>query len=85
MIQECPVCIELTVFEVIEIVERLLIVGEVKTVYTEEKYLTEGKLDQVKIGQMVYTQPPSVYWLLGDKIADAFSVAKNLRSKATNN
>ena len=79
MIEECPVCIELTVFDVLEMVERLLIVGEVKHIYTEERYLTDGKLDQEKIGQLAYTQPPSAYWLLGERVADAFSVGKKLR------
>ena len=83
MIRECPICVELTVFEVLEIVERLLIVGEVKRIYTEEQYLTDGKLDQEKIRQMVYTQPPSAYWLLGEKVADGFSVGKKLRSLGT--
>ncbi len=78
MIKECPVCIELTVFDVLEMVERLLIVGEVKHIYTEERFLTDGKLDQEKIGQLAYTQPPSAYWLLGERVAEAFSVGKKL-------
>jgi flavin reductase (DIM6/NTAB) family NADH-FMN oxidoreductase RutF len=82
MIKECPVCVELTVFDEIEMVDRLLIIGEVKHIYTEERYLTDGKLDQDKIGILSYTQPPSAYFLLGEKVADAFSVGKKLRSKA---
>jgi flavin reductase (DIM6/NTAB) family NADH-FMN oxidoreductase RutF len=81
MIHECPVCVELAVYDVLEMVERLLFVGEVKHVYTEEKYLTDGKLDQEKIRQMAHTQPPSEYWLLGENVADAFSVGKKIRSK----
>lgn len=79
MIKECPVCVELTVFKEVEIADRLLIVGEVQHIYTEECYLTDGKLDQDKIGILSYTQPPSAYYLLGEKVADAFSVGKQLR------
>ena len=70
--------VELKLYDVIEMVERLLIIGEVMHIYTEERYLTDGKLDQEKIRQMNYTQPPSAYWLLGKKIADAFSIGKTL-------
>jgi flavin reductase (DIM6/NTAB) family NADH-FMN oxidoreductase RutF len=78
MIAECPVCFELTVHQIIDIAGRALIIGEVQHVYTEERYLTDGKLDQKKIKQLVYTAPPSCYWTLGEKIADAFSVGKKL-------
>lgn len=78
MIRECPVCFELTVFQIIESFERNLIIGEVRHVYSEERYLTDGKLDQRKINQLIYIQPPGQYWTLGDKVADAFSVGKEL-------
>ncbi|MFW9933583.1 MAG: flavin reductase family protein, partial [Candidatus Thorarchaeota archaeon] len=46
MIEECPICFELVLSEIIERDERALIIGEVKHIYTEERYLTEGKIDQ---------------------------------------
>ena len=78
MIRECPVCFELTVHQIINMVGRALIIGEVQHVYTEKRYLTDGRLDQKKIKQLVYTSPPSCYWTLGEKIADAFSVGKQI-------
>jgi flavin reductase (DIM6/NTAB) family NADH-FMN oxidoreductase RutF len=78
MIRECPVCFELSVFQIIEMLDRDLIIGEVKHAYSEDRYLTDGKLDQKKINQLIYTQPPSQYWALGRKVADAFSVGKEL-------
>ena len=80
MIQECPVCFELTVFQILEMFERNLIIGEVRHAYSEGRYLTDGKLDQTKINQLIYTQPPSQYWTLGKKVADAFSVGKDLNT-----
>lgn len=78
MIQECPVCFELVVFQIIEMFERNLIIGEVKHAYSEEQYLVDGKLDQMKINQLIYTQPPGKYWTLGEEVADAFSIGKEL-------
>jgi flavin reductase (DIM6/NTAB) family NADH-FMN oxidoreductase RutF len=79
MIRECPVCYELTVFQIIEVLDRDLIIAEVKHTYSEERYLTDGTLDQKKINQLIYTQPPSRYWALGEKVADAFSIGKELK------
>jgi flavin reductase (DIM6/NTAB) family NADH-FMN oxidoreductase RutF len=79
MIRECPVCFELTVFQIIEMLDRNLIIGEVKHTYTEERYLTDGKIDQKKINQLVYTQPPGWYWILGEQVAEAFSAGKELK------
>lgn len=78
MIRECPVCFELIVFQIIEMFDRNLIIGEVKHAYSEEQYITDGKLDQTKINQLIYTQPPSQYWTLGEKVADAFSIGKEM-------
>ncbi|MBN2229355.1 MAG: flavin reductase family protein [Candidatus Thorarchaeota archaeon] len=80
MIRECPVCIELTVNQIIEMYERDLIIGEVKHIYTEERFLTDGKLDQKKINQLIYTQPPGHYWTLGSTIGEAFSIGKELKA-----
>ena len=78
MIEECPVCFELEVSEIIERENRALIISEVKHTYTEERYLTDDKLDQKKLHQLVFTQPSGAYWALGEKIGDAWSIGKTL-------
>jgi len=78
MIEECPVCFELEVIEIIEREGRALVIGEVKHTYTEEHYLTDGKLDQEQLKQLIFTQPPGAYWSFGKKIGDAWSIGKRL-------
>lgn len=79
MIEESPVNFELVVYEIRDFLDRVLIIGEVKHVYTEERYLGNGRLDQEKVNQVVFTQPPGCYWSLGGKLGDAWSIGKKLQ------
>ena len=78
MIRECPVTAECTVHDIIDISSHYLVLGEVKHLYTEERYMTNGVLDQNKLKPLLFTNPARQYWSLGDVVADAYSVGKEL-------
>ena len=50
-------------------------------VYTEERFLTEGKLDFNKMKPLILSQPDTSYWKLGEKIADAWSIGKRYKNR----
>jgi flavin reductase (DIM6/NTAB) family NADH-FMN oxidoreductase RutF len=79
MIRECPVTAECTLTELIDMSTHNLLLGEVKHLYSEEKFMTDGVLDQKKLNLLVFTNPAQQYWILGDVVADAFSVGKDLK------
>ncbi len=79
MIRECPVTAECTVTEIIDISSHYLILGEVKHLYSEEKYMTNGVLDQKKLRPLLFTNPARQYWSLGDIVADAYSIGKQFQ------
>ena len=79
MIKECPVTAECTLTELIDMSTHYLLLGEVKHLYSEEKFMTDGVLDQKKLNLLVFTNPARQYWTLGDVVADAFSVGKDLK------
>ncbi|MFX1286468.1 MAG: flavin reductase family protein [Promethearchaeota archaeon] len=79
MVQECPLSLECRVYDIIELPEITLVLGEVMAAYTEEQYMTEGKLDPKKINPFTFSQPDNKYWALGDLVADAFSIGKVLK------
>ncbi|MFX0061065.1 MAG: flavin reductase family protein [Candidatus Hermodarchaeota archaeon] len=79
MIRECPICLELKLKDTIELSMTFLFLGEVIKVYTEEQYLTEGKLDILKTAPVLYTGPDRNYWTIGEHLAKAFSVGKKLK------
>ena len=79
MIQECPLCLECRVYDIIELPSITLVLGEIVTAYTEEQYTSEGKLDSKKIDPFTLSQPDNKFWALGDMVADAFSIGKTLK------
>ncbi|MFX1368908.1 MAG: flavin reductase family protein [Promethearchaeota archaeon] len=79
MITDCPLCIELTLHDILNIAERAFVLGAVQHVYTEEQYLTDGVLDQKKVNQLIFTNPANQYWTLGEEVAKAFSIGKKLK------
>ena len=78
MISECPVTAELALTELIEVSTHYLLLGEVKHLYSEHRFMTDGILDQKKLNLLVFTDPAGQYWTLGDVVADAYSIGKEL-------
>ncbi|MFX1538690.1 MAG: flavin reductase family protein [Promethearchaeota archaeon] len=79
MIRECPLCLELKLRDTIQLPRTYLFLGEVIKAYTEEQYLTEGKLDIHKTAPILFTGLDNDYWAIGEHLAKAFSVGKKLK------
>lgn len=78
MIQECPLCVECKVYDIVELPRTDLVLGEIIAAYTEERYMSDGKLDPKKINPFMLTQPDNHYWGLGKIVADAFAIGKTI-------
>lgn len=78
MIRECPVTAECTLTDMIELSTHYILLGEVKHLYSEERYMTNSVLDQKKLNLLIFTNPARQYWTLGDVIADAYSIGEEL-------
>jgi flavin reductase (DIM6/NTAB) family NADH-FMN oxidoreductase RutF len=57
-----------------------LIVGEIISAYSEEKFLTDKKLDIKKMNPFVLTMPDNNYWKVGELLAKGWSVGKKIKS-----
>ena len=78
MIQECPLTIECKLHDTIDLPTHLLVLGEVVAAYTDDRYLTDGKVDVKKVNPVVLTMPDNRYWAVGDYLAQAWNVGKKL-------
>ncbi len=80
MIKECPITAECTVHDMIALPDHIIVLGEVKHLYSEERYLTDGSLDPKKFDPIVFTRPGPIgtYWRLGEALGRAWSIGKNL-------
>jgi flavin reductase (DIM6/NTAB) family NADH-FMN oxidoreductase RutF len=81
MIQECPLCLECKLLQVVPLPTNNLFLGEIVGAYTEEIYLTDGKPDIQKMNPFVLTMPDNNYWRIGEWAAKAWSVGRKLKEK----
>lgn len=79
LIQECPLCMACSVYEAKKLPSNTLYIGEIIEVFTEERYLTDGKPDIKKMNPFTLTMPDNNYWQVGDHAAKAWSVGKQLK------
>ena len=70
--------------KLVEIVESSLneiFIGEIMGTYTEERFLTDGKLDFRKMKPLILSQPDTSYWSLGEPVARAWNIGKRYKAK----
>ncbi len=81
MIGDFPLCMECRVVQVVESGQNEIFIGDIVGVYTEDRFLTEGRLDFAKMKPLVLSQPDTAYWGLGGPVAKAWSVGKKFKAK----
>jgi flavin reductase (DIM6/NTAB) family NADH-FMN oxidoreductase RutF len=72
MIKECPLCIECKLVAVVELPKNELFIGQIINAYSEQKYLTNGKLDTTKLGICTLNFADSSYRTPGRIVGKAF-------------
>jgi len=77
---ECPVCIACRVNQAVKLPVDTLFIGDVVEVYTEERFLTNGKPDIQKVNPFTLTMPDNGYWRVGEKVGRAWSDGKKLKA-----
>ena len=78
MIGECPLNLECKLVDTIELSEVFFFLGEIVGAYSEERYLTDGKLDITKTNPFLLTMPDGNYRPVGDPIGKAWEVGAKL-------
>ncbi|MFZ0451894.1 MAG: flavin reductase family protein [Desulfatiglandaceae bacterium] len=85
MIKDCPLCMECKVVDVVESSMNEIFIGEIMGTYTEERYLSDGKLDFRKMNPLILSQPDTSYWRLGEPVAAAWSIGKKYKASRESN
>ncbi len=85
MIKECPVNIECRVIQTIERPVHTVFIGEINETYIDDSYMTEKEWDLSKVNPVLLGGLPSregryrgSYWRLGEYLAPAWEVGKEL-------
>ncbi len=79
MIAECPISMECSLKKMHKISIDTLVIGEIVAIYTEDKYLTDGKPDISKMKPLLLTMPDNHYWSVGDRIGTAWKDGKDFK------
>lgn len=79
MISESTLCMECKLIDAVELPTNYFFIGEIIASYTEEKYLTDGKLDIKKMNPLLLTMPDNTYWTVGEFAGKAWSIGKKLK------
>ncbi len=78
LIEECPLNIACRVIQTCDLPGDTLFLGEVVESYLDETCFYEGKPDPEAIDPLVLTMPDNHYWRMGNFIAKAWSVGKEV-------
>lgn len=79
MIRQCPLTMECKVTNVVDLPADEFFIGEIVDVYTEEQYLTDGRLDIQKMKPFTLTMPGNGYWSVGEQVGKAWSIGKSYK------
>jgi flavin reductase (DIM6/NTAB) family NADH-FMN oxidoreductase RutF len=82
LIRDCPLNIECKLVEIVKSGLNEIFIGDIMGTYTEERFLTEGKLDLRKMQPLILSQPDTTYLRIGDPVAKAWNIGKRLKSKS---
>ena len=82
MIRNCPLSIECNLFEMVPLPSNKVVIGEIVAAYSDERYMSNGKLDILKISPFLLTMPDNNYWRVGEKLAKAWNVGLNYKAEA---
>ena len=83
MIEQCPVNLECKAMHTLYLGSHALLVALIKEVYVSEACLTHGEPDIDKVHPLIYaTGTDKAYYEFGGRLAEAFSVGKELKKAA---
>jgi len=72
MIAACPLNIECKLVQAVDLPSNTFFIGEIRNVYSEERYLTDKKPDPKKMRPFLLTMPDNRFWALGDQVGNAW-------------
>lgn len=81
MITACPINLECRIAQTVDLPTNTFFIGEIVTIYTEDRFLMEGKPDVKKVRPFLHTMPDNGYWAVGENVGRAWQAGKALKEK----
>ncbi len=77
MIRECPVNMELTLHQVIDLPAHEVFVGELVATHVAPEALEKGKVDLEKVKPLLFDYASGWYWSLGEPVAPCWRAGRD--------
>ncbi len=81
MIRECPLNLECKLVQTLDFPMGEVFIGEIVAAYSEDQYLTNGLPDIKKMNPIIFSMPDNNYWKVGEHLARAWNIGKELHSE----
>jgi flavin reductase (DIM6/NTAB) family NADH-FMN oxidoreductase RutF len=79
MIDDCPLCMECKIVNVVDLPSNEVFIGEIVGAYANAECFSDGKPDIKKIKPFTLTMPDNQFWEVGDNVGDAWSIGKSFK------
>ena len=80
LIAECPVSMELKLFQTVTIGQHEIFIGELVNTYVDEACLTDGKPDLARIDPLLFDFMMIDYWSIGKRTGKPWRDGKSLKT-----
>ena len=84
MIRECPVNMELRLYDVIDFPTHDIFIGELVETYADEEVMDGGKIDVQKLKPLLFDMASAKYYGLGQPLGNCWSAGKELKKTGRN-
>jgi flavin reductase (DIM6/NTAB) family NADH-FMN oxidoreductase RutF len=81
LITVCPLNIACRLIQAVDLPTNTFFIGEIVTIFSEERYLSGGKPDITKIRPFLLTMPDNRFWSVGEHIGNAWKDGAKFREK----
>jgi flavin reductase (DIM6/NTAB) family NADH-FMN oxidoreductase RutF len=78
LIKQCPVSVECRVVQTVDLPTNAFFIAEIVDIYSEDRFLTEGKLDVKKMNPFLLTMPDNRFWSIGECVGKAWNAGKSV-------
>lgn len=81
MIEECPANMECKLVRTVDLPKHDVFFGEIVTTYCDNTLSKDNVIEIGKVNPILFVMNDRSYWKLGEKLADAWKIGKQLKHK----
>jgi flavin reductase (DIM6/NTAB) family NADH-FMN oxidoreductase RutF len=81
LIINCPLNIECRLVQAVDLPTNTFFIGEIRNIYSEERFMADGKPDPQKMRPFLLTMPDNRFWALGEQVGNAWKDGLKFRER----